>query len=102
MIDIPKPHSINPKTHSDILWHFTGGPNWSEMQQKQLKQKKTLPDSYKSFCSILQERKYGGAEIQPGPGSRGNLAGVLPGRGNQHPGSRWRHARHGAAAGWRV
>lgn len=46
-----------PRTHSDILWHFTGGPKWNERQGKQSDRKKTLEASYDAFCSILQSKE---------------------------------------------
>ncbi len=46
-----------PKTHSEILWHFTGGPLWSEQKQQQLTKKKSLADAYSAFCSILKSKE---------------------------------------------
>jgi len=54
---MPKVISESPKTHSDILWHFTGGPKWSRKQQKQLTQKKSLKESYDNFCSVLSSKE---------------------------------------------
>ncbi|MGE3318549.1 MAG: abortive infection system antitoxin AbiGi family protein [Candidatus Berkiella sp.] len=46
-----------PKTHSDILWHFTGGPLWSKRQQLQLTRKKSVASAYEAFCAILKSRE---------------------------------------------
>lgn len=49
---IPK----KPKTHSDILWHFTGGPAWNNKDNKQSKKLKTCKNAYETLLKILQSR----------------------------------------------
>lgn len=49
--------SSRPGTVSKILWHFTGGPQWSIKSNKQLKALKPLNESYKSLVSILSSKE---------------------------------------------
>ena len=48
---------IKPTTHSEVLWHFTGGPTWNARQQKQNKNLKLLSSSYEAFKSILKSKE---------------------------------------------
>lgn len=46
-----------PMTHSDILWHFTGGPRWSLRQNKQLNRKKSNKEAFEALINILRDRE---------------------------------------------
>lgn len=47
----------HPKTHSDILWHFTGGPLWNKKQKKQSEKPKSIAKSFDTFIKILKSRE---------------------------------------------
>lgn len=40
-----------------ILWHFTGGPKWSQSNQRQATKKKTIEEAYKNLCKIYSSKK---------------------------------------------
>lgn len=46
-----------PKTHSEILWHFTGGPQWNSKKQCQKKTLKPASTAYKTLLAILESKK---------------------------------------------
>lgn len=52
-----KTTSEKPRTHSEILWHFTGGPMWNEKKEKQSTKKKSSTEAYNAFCSILKSKE---------------------------------------------
>lgn len=52
-----KQSTISPKTHSEILWHFTGGPRWSDRSNHQLKNRKTSKQAYEALCDILNSKE---------------------------------------------
>ena len=45
-----------PATHSDVLWHFTGGPIWDEVKQRQSSKLKTPETAYRNLTRILKEK----------------------------------------------
>ncbi len=45
-----------PGTVSRILWHFTGGPRWNEIENRQLRNRKSAVDAYNALLGILQTR----------------------------------------------
>lgn len=45
-----------PITHSDILWHFTGGAPWNSKLQRQSQKLKNMSKAFEAFCSILSEK----------------------------------------------
>ncbi|WP_170061738.1 hypothetical protein [Nonlabens arenilitoris] len=45
---------MNPGTVSKILWHFTGGPLWNEILNKQENQPKPVELSYDILIKILE------------------------------------------------
>lgn len=45
-----------PKTHSEILWHFTGGPKWDSRRNIQLKSRKSESQAYEVLKAILQSQ----------------------------------------------
>jgi len=46
-----------PGTISRILWHFTGGPRWSEGENRQETEPKPTEDAYKALIGILTSRE---------------------------------------------
>lgn len=48
--------SKSPKTHSDILWHFTGGATWNKKTQCQSKRLKPTNQAFEAFIEILKSR----------------------------------------------
>lgn len=48
--------TTKPKTHSNILWHFTGGPAWDSKKQRQSKLLKTDEKAYEIALAILQSK----------------------------------------------
>lgn len=51
-----------PRTHSEILWHFTGGPKWDSRKDCPQKSLKPLKLAYENLQSILEGKtlKVGG------------------------------------------
>src|SRR4030065_790219 len=47
---------ISPGT-SKILWHFTGGPEWSDMTKKQKRRPKREKKAFDNLASILQYKQ---------------------------------------------
>lgn len=47
----------SPGTVSKILWHFTGGPNWNDINQKQEKRPKESQKAFDNLCSIIKSQK---------------------------------------------
>lgn len=45
-----------PKTHSEILWHFTGGAQWNKKYRKQSKKLKPMSKSFEAFIGILKSQ----------------------------------------------
>lgn len=45
-----------PKTHSDILWHFTGGSKWNSTKQNYYLKLKTQKESYDIAIKILSSK----------------------------------------------
>jgi Putative abortive phage resistance protein AbiGi, antitoxin len=54
----------SPGTVSKILWHFTGGPKWNEVEKCQEHHPKPSPDAYAAILSILGSKvlRLGGYE----------------------------------------
>ena len=48
---------MNPGTVSKILWHFTGGPLWNEILNKQENQPKPVELSYDILIKILESQE---------------------------------------------
>lgn len=48
--------SKHPKTHSEILWHFTGGPKWNKKQNHQSKNPKSPEEAFKTLIKILETK----------------------------------------------
>ena len=36
----------SPGTVSKILWHFTGGPRWNDVEKRQEKEPKSIEEAY--------------------------------------------------------
>ncbi len=45
-----------PKTHSEVLWHFTGGALWNKKIQKQSRKIKPISKSFEALIKILKSR----------------------------------------------
>ncbi len=45
-----------PKTHSNILWHFTGGPQWDAKKYCQSLKPKSQDLAFNSLCEILKSK----------------------------------------------
>jgi hypothetical protein len=45
-----------PKTHSEILWHFTGGPKWNRKRNTQNKRNKRHEEALEILIKILESR----------------------------------------------
>lgn len=45
-----------PKTHSDVLWHFTGGAQWNKKYRKQSKKLKSMSKSFEALIGILKSQ----------------------------------------------
>lgn len=45
-----------PKTHSEILWHFTGGAQWNKKYRKQSKKLKPISKSFEALIGILKNQ----------------------------------------------
>lgn len=54
---IKKTEKVRPITHSDVLWHFTGGAKWNESKNSQSKHLKSLSESYSRLIGILDDRE---------------------------------------------
>lgn len=48
--------AILPVTHSDVLWHFTGGPKWNSRKKMQSKKTKSNNDSFEILIKILKSK----------------------------------------------
>ncbi len=48
--------TLYPKTHSKILWHFTGGPKWSKERNCQERNPKPIADAYDILLKILESK----------------------------------------------
>ena len=48
--------SKRPKTHSDILWHFTGGPRWNKKQNNQSRKLKSTKNAFEALTKILESK----------------------------------------------
>src|SRR5215211_117657 len=46
-----------PGTVSQILWHFTGGPTWNEIDKRQNVAPKPAADAYRALNGILRSRE---------------------------------------------
>jgi hypothetical protein len=46
-----------PGTVSQILWHFTGGPTWNEVEKRQNVAPKSAADAYRALNGILRSRE---------------------------------------------
>lgn len=54
---MPSRETPGPKTHSRILWHFTGGPIWDNERSIQTKTPKPESAAYDALKLILKSRK---------------------------------------------
>ncbi len=48
--------SPSPVTHSEVLWHFTGGPLWNQKKNTQYKSPKLPGDAYKILLEIIESK----------------------------------------------
>ena len=48
---------IKPKTHSNILWHFTGGPKWDMKKNCQMKNLKNYAEALEIALKILGSKE---------------------------------------------
>lgn len=46
-----------PRTHSKVLWHFTGGPIWDNQKNIQGKQSRHPDVAYKALVSLLKSKE---------------------------------------------
>ena len=46
-----------PGTVSQILWHFTGGPTWDNVANKQSASRKSAATAYNALIGILETRE---------------------------------------------
>ena len=51
------PTTPSPRTHSKILWHFTGGPIWDNVRNVQTRRAKPVESAYKTLLAILKSKK---------------------------------------------
>jgi hypothetical protein len=60
-----KPKKPIPKTHSKILWHFTGGLKWDAKKKMQLKSRKPNAQAFEVLKAILgsQTLRLGGYHV---------------------------------------
>jgi Putative abortive phage resistance protein AbiGi, antitoxin len=47
----------SPGTVSKILWHFTGGPKWNEVEKRQEEKRKPIEDAYTALINIIQSHE---------------------------------------------
>src|SRR5438876_11630657 len=46
-----------PGTVSKILWHFTGGPRWDSVKNRQASSPKPVEDAYEALVAILKSKE---------------------------------------------
>src|ERR1700722_11868541 len=58
MSKIAKPREIlRPKTHSEVLWHFTGGASWNQRTKRQSVKLKPMAKAFDAFIKILESHE---------------------------------------------
>lgn len=51
-----KKKKIAPTTHSEVLWHFSGGPTWNKRKNLQNKMPKPAADAFAILIAILKSK----------------------------------------------